>query len=86
MESNYLTNEDEGKYACEASNGLKPDLWVEFDIKLLGKLFFSIFFPIPALSVRQHEKCNYRPSPTVISNIITLIIINKSIIVSTTNQ
>lgn len=37
LQSSSLAKIDEGKYGCEVSNGIKPDLWTEFTIKLTGK-------------------------------------------------
>lgn len=38
-----IKEKDEGKYACEISNGISPDLWTEFVIRISGKSFFMLF-------------------------------------------
>ncbi|XP_074594017.1 tyrosine-protein kinase receptor TYRO3-like [Brevipalpus obovatus] len=32
-----IKERDEGKYACELSNGISPDLWTEFEMRISGK-------------------------------------------------
>ncbi|XP_074605114.1 protein turtle homolog B-like [Brevipalpus obovatus] len=36
--SQLVKERDEGKYGCEISNGMNPNLWVEFKIEVSGKI------------------------------------------------
>lgn len=35
-----VKEKDEGKYACEISNGISPNLWIEFEVRVSGKFVF----------------------------------------------
>ena len=35
-----VTKDNGGRYGCSISNGIKPDLWTEFEITIDGKLWF----------------------------------------------
>ncbi|XP_074605119.1 cell adhesion molecule Dscam1-like [Brevipalpus obovatus] len=36
--SQLMKERDEGKYGCEVSNGINPNLWTEFQIQVSGKM------------------------------------------------
>lgn len=37
IEAALLNKGDEGLYGCELSNGIEPNLWTQFQVKLSGK-------------------------------------------------
>ncbi|XP_074605117.1 cell adhesion molecule Dscam1-like [Brevipalpus obovatus] len=42
--SQLMKERDEGKYGCEVSNGINPNLWTEFQIQVSGKNSSSSFW------------------------------------------
>ncbi|XP_074605118.1 cell adhesion molecule Dscam2-like [Brevipalpus obovatus] len=39
--SQLMKDQDEGKYGCEITNGIEPNLWTEFQVKISGKFYLN---------------------------------------------